>query len=511
MTDKTTMQDLIVILPGIMGSVLQKDDKDLWNVPKEGLWEIGKTLGNVLLGNRLKDLKLEADDPNSKDIGDGIKPTGLITDSYMIPGFGGLAKIVDGYNRISDSITEKFKVTEGNIYNDPEERAANFYHFPYDWRRDNRANANILKSLLDKRLKRWREFSGNKDAKVILLAHSMGGLISRYYLEVLGGWQDCKALFTFGTPYRGSVNAVNILANGFKKGGIDLMEVMKLKEVIPSLTSIYQLLPRYKALKIDDDFYRIAQSPVDLPNIDRAKATDALKFHDEIDNAADANKNNSTYKNTFVTCPIVGVIQPTMQSAELVNGAIMISEALPSFLLDRTHLGDGDGTVPQVSATPVQMGDLEALSHVDYIAESHGALQNQPNILLNLLKSLQTAQTASLEDVRGSLGNVTRGKRSGIKGIGLSVDDLYLVSEPITMRAKVSRGTSCNLLTAEISCVSHDRPAITRNFVNNNESWIMTMDNLEAGLYQVKVQTDNTSEDAPNPIHDLFEVVNLGE
>lgn len=213
MTDKTAMRDLIVILPGIMGSVLQKDGTDLWNVPKQGLWEIGKILGNVLLGNRLKDLKLEGDDPNGGDIGDGIKPTRLITDTYMIPGFGGLGKIVDGYNKISDLIAQNFKVTEGNIYDDAEDRAANFYHFPYDWRRDNRANANILKSLLDKRLKRWREFSGNKDAKVILLAHSMGGLISRYYLEVLGGWQDCKTLFTFGTPYRGSVDAVKILAN----------------------------------------------------------------------------------------------------------------------------------------------------------------------------------------------------------------------------------------------------------------------------------------------------------
>lgn len=284
MADKTPMRDLIVILPGIMGSVLQKDGTDLWNVS-------GQVIGQIVtsLGNRLKELKLEGDDPNGGDIGDGIKPTRLFTDTYLIPGLGGFSRIVDGYNRTSEIITENFQVTQGNIYDDPEDKAANFYHFPYDWRRDNRANAHILKRLLDKRLKRWRESSGNNNAKVILLAHSMGGLISRYYLEVLGGWQDCKALFTFGTPYRGSLNAVNILANGIKKGPIDIGEILKLNEVIPTLTSIYQLLPRYKALKIGNDFYRVAQSPVDLPNIDRIKATDALNFHDEIDDAADAN------------------------------------------------------------------------------------------------------------------------------------------------------------------------------------------------------------------------------
>lgn len=509
MKNKTPMRDIVVLLPGIMGSVLQKDGNDIWNVSAQ---VISRALNPF--GDRLKGLKLEGDDINGGDIGDGIKVTRLITDSYMIPGFGGFGKVVDGYNRISDQITKNFEVIEGNIYDDSEDKAANFYHFPYDWRRDNRANANILKRLLDKRLKRWRELSGNNDAKVILLAHSMGGLISRYYLEVLGGWKDCKALFSFATPYRGSVNAVNILANGFKIGGINVMEVMNLKEVIPSLTSIYQLLPRYKALKIGNDFYRIAGedgSPVDLPNIDCAKATDAYNFHEEIDNAADANKENLTYRNSFVTCPIVGVQQPTMQSAELVNGVITVSEVLPTWLSDRSHLVDGDGTVPQVSATPVQMTDLEALSIVDYIAESHGALQNQPTILLNLLRSIQNAQTTSLEDVRGAVKSIARGTRSRVKGIGLSLEDLYLVKEPFTLRAKVSGSMSFNSLTAEITCVSEDRPVITRNFATEDETWVMTTDALEAGLYQVKVQTDNTSEESPNPVHNLFQVADLGE
>ncbi len=490
----TDMKDMVVILPGILGSVLQKDGKDLWNVSGQAIWQVIKTLGG-----RLQDLKLEGDDPNVEDLGDGIQATGIIADTHLIPG---LWKI-DGYTQTSQLITNNFKVIEGNIYQDAADKAANFYHFPYDWRRDNRANAKILKRLLDKRLKRWREHSGNSNAKVILLAHSMGGLVSRYYLEKLGGWQDCKALFTFGTPYRGSLNAVNFLANGYQQAFIDLTEVMR------SLTSVYQLMPRYRVLKIGHDFYRIAESPLDLPNIDRAKAKDALNFHDEIDDAADVNKDNSIYRNSFVTCPIVGVVQPTMQSAELADGVITISEVLPTWLSDRSNLADGDGTVPQVSATPVQMSDIEALSVVDYIAEKHGVLQNQPDVLLNLLKGIQSAQTASLENVRGSLKNVTRGKRSGLKGIGLSLDDLYMVNEPITMRAKVAGDASFNSLTATITCVSHDRRAIARNFTAQNDNWVLTTDDLEAGLYKVKVQTDNTNADAPNPVHDLFEVADL--
>ncbi len=93
MADKTPMRDMIVILPGIMGSVLQKDGTDLWNVS-------GQVIGQIVtsLGNRLKELKLEGDDPNGGDIGDGIKPTRLFTDTYLIPGLGGFSRIVDGYN-----------------------------------------------------------------------------------------------------------------------------------------------------------------------------------------------------------------------------------------------------------------------------------------------------------------------------------------------------------------------------------------------------------------------------
>ena len=506
-TSKVPMKDIVIILPGIMGSVLQKDGKDLWNVS-------GKTISQAVnpFGNKLSALKLVDDDPSGGDIEDGIKPARLITDTYLIPGFSGFGKVVDGYNRLSVQITENFtNIVEGNIYDDPDEKAANFYHFPYDWRRDNRANANILKKLIDKRLQRWREKSGNDSAKVILLAHSMGGLVSRYYLEVLDGWQTCKALFTFGTPYRGSVNALSIFANGMRKGGFNIGAYLGLDEVIPTLTGAYQLLPRYRALQVGNDYYRISQSPETVPGIDPQKATAALEFHDEIDDAADKNQENAAYRSSFVTCPVVGVLQPTNQSAKLENGVVSISTELPAWLSDRTYLSDGDGTVPQVSATPVQMKDIEALAIVDYIAEGHGALQNQSSVLLNLLKGIQSTQTASLADVRGAVRGVSRGTRSGTKGIGLAIEELFFAQEPISLRAKVSGETDFSSLLAEIKCVSEERPTITQPLHNENGTWSMAIEPLSRGLYEIKVRTDNTSEEAPNPVHSLFSVTDLGE
>ncbi len=429
--------------------------------------------------------------------------TKLIADTHLIPG---LWKI-DGYTKTSKLITENFEVTEGDIYNDSEDKAANFYHFPYDWRRDNRVNAKILKRLLAQRLKTWRESSGNSKAKVILLAHSMGGLVSRYYLETLGGWQDCRALFTFGTPYRGSLNAVNFLANGYKQAFIELTEIMR------SLTSVYQLLPIYKVLQIGDESQRIAEV-ANLPNIVQEKAKDALAFHREIEAAVNSNRQDANYLDAYATVPFVGVQQPTLQSAELKEGQISISQELPKIMSGLDHLADGDGTVPQISAFPIEFSDRDILEIPSFIAESHGALQNQKAILLNILNKLQIAESAAgtIKDIRGRGQEQGRSIKAGKPGIGLSVDDLYFQDEPIIIKARVNPNNSAfTVLKAEIESVSNSNSPVNLDFTHQNNQWLLNSQDLtlKPGLYRIKVQTDNTGEDAPNAVHNLFEVADI--
>jgi len=478
MANKAPMKDIIIILPGILGSVLQKDGKDLWAVSGQAVWQI-LTKSEAAIRN----LRLAQDDPE-EDLGDGIRATALIQDTHLIPGFWK----IDGYTRTARLITDNFDVTPGDIYNDPDDKAANFYQFPYDWRRDNRANARILKKLIDKRLKCWREKSGAPDAKVILMAHSMGGLVSRYYLEVLEGWQDSRALFTFGTPYRGSLNAVNFLANGYKKLFLDLTEVMR------SLTSIYQLLPIYKVINIDGEYHRIAEID-NLPNIDKLKAQDALAFHREIEAAVEQHLKDEQYRSSFVTVPISGVYQPTLQSATLIGGKLTASEDLPAVLKNRSDLGDGDGTVPKVSSIPLERSrDLDNF----FIAEQHGGLQNQAQVLNNLLNILRISQY-TLSDVRAKTPQTA---------ISLSLEDLYLASEPIAMRARlVGLPNPAIKLKADIQAVSGDRPPLSLDFVQQEKEWTLAMDDLPSGLYRVTVTSETNGEQAPSPVHDLFEVV----
>ncbi|HEU0076655.1 MAG TPA: hypothetical protein VFQ76_03340, partial [Longimicrobiaceae bacterium] len=172
------MPHVLVFLPGITGSVLKKDGKVVWGFS-------AGALGSALLskgGSMKKALMLEADPPDVDDLGDGVVASALVPDLHLIPGFWK----IDGYTRVIDTIQKRFDVTIGK----------NLFPFPYDWRRDNRVAARRLARQGREWLARWRESSGNKDARLVLIAHSMGGLVSRYYLEVLEGWKDTLALIT---------------------------------------------------------------------------------------------------------------------------------------------------------------------------------------------------------------------------------------------------------------------------------------------------------------------------
>ncbi|MEM7595074.1 MAG: lecithin--cholesterol acyltransferase [Cyanobacteria bacterium P01_A01_bin.83] len=492
------MNDMVVILPGITGSVLQKDGKDLWGASIQAISRIF-----LSCGENLQQLKLEGTDSGGIEYGDGVKATRLVADAQIIPGF---IKILDGYTTTSKLITDNFKVTPGNIYHDHEDKAANFYHFPYDWRRDNRINGKILNQLINQRLKAWRDYSENQNAKVILLAHSMGGLISRYHLEVLGGWQDCRALFTFGTPYRGSVNAVNFLANGLKKGFVDLTEVMR------SLPAAYQLLPIYSMLQVGNENKRIAEV-AGLPNIDQAMAQDALAFHREIEAAVKTNLQDSRYHEQFATVPFVGVQQPTLQSAELQGDKIKTSRELPRIMAKLSHLGDGDGTVPKISAFPLEFSDQDILEVVGFIAEKHGSLQSQSDILLNLLNKLQLSETlGSIEDIRG-VGDEKARSIKQTSGISLDLADIYFPDESeILIEAQVnSNDADFGGLRATIECLSDAQPVLNLDFVENSGKFSLKPEvlNSKPGLYRLQVQTKNTTDNSPNAVHDLFEVADI--
>lgn len=122
------------------------------------------------------------------------------------------------------------------------------YVFPYDWRQDNVEHARGLHALIDA----IRADYADPGQRVDIVAHSMGGLIARYYLrygpnDVLDGMPSLVTLFgtsrvrklvLLGTPNFGAVTALHGYIEGEPVGLGRLRP-----ETLATLPSGYQLFP----------------------------------------------------------------------------------------------------------------------------------------------------------------------------------------------------------------------------------------------------------------------------
>ena len=481
-----SMRDMVVVLPGITGSVLQKNGKDVWVLTGQALSRFLRTRGRELRELRIA----SSDDFTADDLDDGIRATTLMPDAHIVPG---LWK-VDGYGTLAKFLRQEFEFAQGK----------NYFELPYDWRRDNRVAARKLEYLIAEKLPEWREFSGNHHAKVILVAHSMGGLISRYYLEIAEGWKNCRALITFGTPYRGSVKSLNFLANGHSVAGVNLTEVLR------TCTSVYQLLPTYAVVQVDSGETVHVKDLMDLSWLDPVRAAEAQAFHQKISDAIDAHQKLESYRRDLTVWPIVGTDQPTLQSAKLSQGKLAASMDLPANV--NPLLGFGDGTVPMASAIPLEMSKVFTMP---FHAEVHGSLQNNRQILRSFREWLRQSQVEGLENLKAVAADPkAMDERPEVRlsiedrpAIQLSVQDQYWEGEPVRMEAQVRASGEPDRVTATIYPIGREADPIEKAFQRVGDRWLMECDRLEEGCYRVRVRCAGENlDDPPPPVADIFSV-----
>jgi pimeloyl-ACP methyl ester carboxylesterase len=146
--------------------------------------------------------------------------------------------------------------------------------FPYDWRLDNVTNAR----LLIRRIEALKAKIGRADVKFDLVAHSMGGIISRYAamygdtelpagkaIPTWAGARDIDKVVLLGVPNEGSISALGALLDGFTFGGIriDLPFVQdSSKFTVFTIPAAFELLPAPGTLKAYDE--RLQSVNIDL-------------------------------------------------------------------------------------------------------------------------------------------------------------------------------------------------------------------------------------------------------
>lgn len=453
--------DVVVMLPGLIGSVLCKDGRPLWGTSPGALW-------GTVVGRNLERLKLSGTDNGDEDLGDGIVATGLVPNAEIIPGLWKQG----GYSRLATDVVSRLGLTPGE----------NYFEFPYDWRRDNRVSARKLAEAAPGWLAGWKEHSGNENAKIVFVAHSMGGLVGRYFMECLEGWKIARTMVSFGAPYRGSGNALDYLCNGFvwKIGPVPAFDGT---DALRSFDSVHQLLPIYPFVQQGGaGLARLTE--VSLPNIEGARVLAARKFHDEIAAARASNGDDPAYAASGMTIrPIVGVNQPTWQSAVLTDGKL-----IPSRLHEGKELG-GDGTVSRVSAIPIEDQETSAT----YFATTHSALQSVPAALEHL-KGVMSGTAIDLGRFRSDQGID--------EPISLAIRDAYAADEPFLLEAVPSAYRQSLNGTVE----RLDAPAEVRNLVLRPRGDVHRAEvSLTPGLYRASVKGQGLVQ-----VEDIFLVLGPG-
>ncbi len=454
---KTPMQDVLVVLPGILGSALEKDGKPIWDL------NVG-TIGSALLslGGSIQDLTLSSDASTN----DRVKPTHLLANAHMIPY---LWKI-DGYSGLTEFIRSNFEVVPGE----------NFFEFPYDWRLDNRISAQYLASEVKKWLESWR--GRHPNARLILIGHSMGGLVARYFLEVLEGWRDTKMLITLGTPHRGSVKALDVLVNGLSKrlGPVTLLDLTKF---VRSCPSVYQLLPIYACVGSTEEDLKHIEELTELGELDMERAHTGIEFHREIERAVEANFKNALYQSSrYHLLPVVGTDQPTFLSALLTTDGISPIETYQG----KPMLG-GDGTVPRFSATPIELSNARFET---FVACPHAGLQNFGSVRVQIRSVLSDI------DIGEFMGD-------GAEAISLKMADVFSSSEPF--QALAYCGTAIDPMQATLINIETERKVeCAFEMAVDTEGWQrLELSPLAAGTYRIRIDAGDEAE----PITDVFGVL----
>lgn len=447
------LDDLVVVVPGILGSRLARIDEtgkrhEIWGT---GLASLAKNL--LTFGRRIKRLAVAPDaDPDAP--GDGIVATGLISDLQLIPGFLSIA----GYDGLMTRLRRDNGLRDDQVVG-----------FAYDWRLSNRVSGRELARFLDRRVTQWRAASGHSTARAVLVCHSMGGLVARWCTEREHGYDLVSRTITVGTPYKGAAMALNALANGVqlpKKVGPHLDDLVR------SLPAVRELLPTYACVRAGAGPLKHLDEIDILP---AAWVTAGLDFHRELA-AGPADQSRTDTIDAFR-----GGLQPTLTSASL--GADRVLTAYESS--DGTAGGRddrGDGTVPRDSATPPEWANP---SWATAVAQRHASM--------HLAASVRHGLAVLLTDAPRLM--------SAGEQIGLRLPGPLPAGQPAEITIEGPAGLG---LTAEVDSLDGPAVSIRRIAKRGAGRYRVRLGELPPGLYSVRIVRSTPTSTPVDEVSDII-------
>ena len=368
------MYDAVLVVPGIMGSELvdTSTGKVVWGID----------LATVARGRVLRShsrLKVKDEDLAGRG---PIQAKRLLRTAGFLSILGGLEPYTDLLDRLQSVVPDSRAVAE----------------CPYDWRLSIATSAGALMRKAAQHLKTWRKVveaerlpADPKEIRLVIVAHSMGGLVARFAIEQMGLHTEMRRLVTLGTPFYGSVKSLKVLDTG--EGAPPLASAVAARELAVTCPGVYDLLPRTECVIGAGGVPRLLFAS-DLSSIG-ASATLAEESEKRwsklrIDNP----------QHQIPVSVMVGSAQATAISIGLSDSRLLSS--------DLGYSNDGDGTVAESSALPP---GIEA----SFLPQQHEALAKSGEGLLFAAKKM--------------LGLGVGQRLGGGDAVGLDVPDTLLVGE----------------------------------------------------------------------------------
>ena len=222
-------QPPVILIHGIMGSRLEETatGREVW-------------FGGLvkLAFSNYREAMLEIDPVSLQPLPSNLSPSGLADQLAGKDFYGNITRMLERAGRYKRAMPGEVQKPDSRSY----------YVFLYDWRQDNVKSAQELYRFIDQ----IRKDYSNPKLEVDIIAHSMGGLIARYFLRYgikdvtngntfevdLSGAERVRRIILLGTPNLGSMDSLHAIIKG-KKIGLNLLPA----EVLASMPSLYQTLP----------------------------------------------------------------------------------------------------------------------------------------------------------------------------------------------------------------------------------------------------------------------------
>jgi pimeloyl-ACP methyl ester carboxylesterase len=257
----------VLLIPGFAGSTLvrERDGKKVWGAfftddtlgyaKRDGMRAFALDLETLPERFDYRDLARIDDDAIAVALLEHVETDAIVADvNFKV--YASLVDLLEGAGYVARSPVDPRKPLDGGTP---------YFTFYYDWRQDNVSNAVALGRFIEQARHQLEvERPDSKPVRFDVVAHSMGGLVARYYLrygaaDVLAdpeaavtwaGASDVDRLILVSTPSFGTMKILRDMVYGRPHPVIATVQ----SSMLASWVSSYQMLPReHHPLWIDEN------------------------------------------------------------------------------------------------------------------------------------------------------------------------------------------------------------------------------------------------------------------